>query len=181
MEKNIKKLLKSLKINENLISTVLGGVVVLLMAVMIFNYFKSVNRTGVLTEEAAVKVEDVTKSDENVYEVKAGDELFKIAEKVYGDGYKYVEIAKENDIKNPDEIEVGTKLKLPKLESKQVYAAKPTVSGQYTVVSGDHLWKIAVAQYGDGYAWVKIYDANKKLIGRNPNEIEKGMVLALPR
>jgi nucleoid-associated protein YgaU len=181
MEKNIKKLLKSLKINENLISSVLGGVVVILMGVMIFNYFKSVNRTGTLTEEAAVKVEEVNGTEGGVYEVKKDDELYKIAEKIYGDGKKYVEIANENGIANPDLIEVGMKLKLPDVEKVQVEVAKTNESSSYTVVVGDHLWKIAVAQYGDGYAWVKIYDANKKLIGRNPNEIEKGMVLALPR
>ena len=44
MEKQLKSLLKSLKINENLISTIMGGVVVVVMAAMIFNYFKTFNR-----------------------------------------------------------------------------------------------------------------------------------------
>lgn len=181
MEKKIKKFLKTLKINENLISTVLGGVVLLLMGVMIFNYFKSVNRTGTLTEEAAVKVEEVGELGGEIYEVKKGDELYKIAEKVYGDGKKYVEIAKENGIVNPDRIEVGAKLKLPKIEKKPVETAKTGEPTEYKVVAGDHLWKIAVKEYGDGYAWTKIYQANKKQIGSNPSEIEKGMVLVIPR
>jgi len=181
MEKKIKKFLKTLKINENLISTVLGGVVVLLMAVMIYNYFKSVNRTGSLTEEAAVKVEEVGEVGGEVYEVKKGDELYKIAEEIYGDGKKYVEIAKENGVVNPDKIEVGAKLKLPKLEKKLAETIKVNDPTQYKVVAGDHLWKIAVKEYGDGYAWTKIYNTNKKLIGKNPNEIEKGMVLVIPR
>ena len=104
---------------------------------------------------------------------------FKIAEKIYGDGKKYVEIAKENGITNPDRIEVGAKLKLPKIVVTKTEPVSPPT--QYTVIAGDHLWKIAVKEYGDGYAWTKIYNANKKMIGNNPSQIEKGMVLILPR
>ena len=69
MEKKIKKILKTLKVNEDFISTILGGMVLLLMGVMIFNYFKSVNRNGVITEESAVKVEGVNSNTEFSSEV----------------------------------------------------------------------------------------------------------------
>ena len=50
----------------------------------------------------------------------------------------------------------------------------------YTVVSGDSLSKIATHHYGDSSKWHQIYEANKALIGSNPNLIEVGQVLTLP-
>ena len=59
--------------------------------------------------------------------------------------------------------------------------AKPETSGDtYTVVSGDSLSKIANNHYGDAAKWHQIYDANKALIGTNPDLIEVGQVLTLP-
>lgn len=57
---------------------------------------------------------------------------------------------------------------------------KPT---GYTVVSGDSLWKIAARTsiYGNADMWRRIYDANKALIGPNPNLIFPGQKLVIPR
>ena len=50
-------------------------------------------------------------------------------------------------------------------------------SNQYTVQHGDSLWKIAVAQYNNGYKWVDIARANNL---DNPDIIHAGNVLTLP-
>ena len=50
----------------------------------------------------------------------------------------------------------------------------------YTVKSGDSLSKIAKNHYGDAAKWHQIYDANKAVIGNNPDLIEVGQVLTLP-
>ena len=50
----------------------------------------------------------------------------------------------------------------------------------YTVKSGDSLWKIAASFLGDGSQWNKIYEANKTVIGGNPNLIKPGQVLTIP-
>lgn len=56
-----------------------------------------------------------------------------------------------------------------------------TIKGtNYKVIRGDHLWSIAVRAFSDGYAWTKIWQANKTLI-KNPNLIYPGQVLKLPR
>ena len=52
-------------------------------------------------------------SDERHYTVKAGDTLWAIAKHFYGDGSKYTEIAKANNISNPDIIYAGQKLLIP--------------------------------------------------------------------
>lgn len=49
------------------------------------------------------------------YNVKSGDSLWAIAKKYYGDGSKYTEIAKANNITNPNLIYVNQKITLPKL------------------------------------------------------------------
>lgn len=50
----------------------------------------------------------------------------------------------------------------------------------YTVKKGDCLWSIAIKSYGSGASWQKIYNANKSVIGKNPNLIYPGQVLTIP-
>lgn len=50
----------------------------------------------------------------------------------------------------------------------------------YTVAGGDSLWGIAKMFYGDGSKYTVIYEANKGVIGANPNLIYPGQVLTLP-
>lgn len=57
----------------------------------------------------------------------------------------------------------------------------PAGPGQsYTVVAGDTLWKISNKFYGTGSKWRTIYDANRAVIGSNPNLIRAGQVLQIP-
>ncbi len=50
----------------------------------------------------------------------------------------------------------------------------------HTVKKGDTLWYIAKLYYGSGAQYTKIYNANKSIIGKNPNIIKVGMVLQIP-
>ena len=192
MEQKLKSVLKSLKINEGLISSIMGGVVVVIMAAMIFNYFKSVNKNGKITDESAsnasVTEEAAAKELPATYKVKKGDDLWHISERYYNSGYNYVDIAKTNKLANASAIEVGQDLVIPKVSVKKetivakTQTTKISIEGaKYTTVKGDHLWSIAVRAYGDGYAWVKIYNTNKKIIGRNPSILFSGIELTLPR
>ena len=56
----------------------------------------------------------------------------------------------------------------------------PEVPRTYTVVTGDCLWSIAQRFYGKGSAYTKIYEANRDVIGSNPNLIYAGQVLTIP-
>lgn len=56
----------------------------------------------------------------------------------------------------------------------------PAAAQTYTVVSGDCLWNIAKRFYGNGSKYTVIYEANKAVIGGNPNLIYPGQVLTIP-
>ncbi len=50
----------------------------------------------------------------------------------------------------------------------------------YVVAEGDTLAVIANKVYGDSSLWQKIYDANKDVIGSDPDHIQIGMKLTIP-
>ncbi|MBN1262749.1 MAG: LysM peptidoglycan-binding domain-containing protein [Candidatus Pacebacteria bacterium] len=68
-------------------------------------------------EQIATNAPQINQEDSettpDTYTVKQGDHLWKIAQEVYNNGYKWTEIAQANNIQNPDLIEVGQQLKLP--------------------------------------------------------------------
>lgn len=55
-----------------------------------------------------------------------------------------------------------------------------TKPATYIVKAGDSIYDLAKKYYGDTSAYRKIYDANKRFIGSNPNRIKPGTVLILP-
>lgn len=59
--------------------------------------------------------------------------------------------------------------------------AAPAADGTtYTVVSGDSLSKIAKKHLGDANRWRELYEANKGVIGDNPDLIKPGQKLKIP-
>jgi nucleoid-associated protein YgaU len=131
-----------------------------------------------------------------VYIVKAGDNLWSIAESAYKSGYNWVDIARANKLSNPDTVEIGQKLTVPKSVQKnessepewtglgasvskgQGTQVDKITGGKYKVKVGDSLWSIAVRAYGDGYKWTGVAKANKLA---NPDLIFEGATLNLPR
>ena len=190
----LKKILKKIRSWEKPISTVLGVAVVVVAGVLIFNFFKS--QEGSLKEELVTFESEIAERSQLemmkelpvIHTVDAGEHLWLIAEKYYGSGYNWVDIAKENELSRPDYITVGEKLVIPvvsvrqpqKEDGKLASGNKIADVNEYTVVRGDNLWEIAVAVYGDGYQWVKIYQANYEKIGSNPGLIFTGTALSLP-
>ncbi|TMC98723.1 MAG: LysM peptidoglycan-binding domain-containing protein, partial [Chloroflexi bacterium] len=63
---------------------------------------------------------------------------------------------------------------------KENQMAQATPGSNYTVQAGDTLSSIAQRAYGDANQWQKIYDANKQVIGNDPNQIRPGEVLYIP-
>ena len=165
-------------------------VIIIIAIILIGAFFLFGNKQqGEITEKAAQQTEEQKKEEEQKkdqeenkkeesklprdYTVSKGDHLWKIATAVYKDGYKWVNIASANNIKNPDLIIPGQKLTLPKI----------TAASTYTVVRGDTLWDISNLFYGSGFSWTKIRDANVGKIGKLKNGnplIMPGQVLKIP-
>lgn len=70
----------------------------------------------------------------------------------------------------------------PEATVEEVRAGEPEApkSASYTVKSGDSLWAVAKRVYGNGARWKDIYNANKSVIGSNPNLIYPGQVFTIP-
>ena len=201
MDKKIKQLLKTIKLNESMLSMMFGVVTVLLIGVLIVRMY-SANKPAEITPEAdktemmtekvgdvvVEKMEDGTKVPAELPEkvtVEKGQHLWAIATKYYGSGYNYVDIASANNLSNASALEVGQELVLPKVAIKEIGVRTVVVESNnkiegdtYTVVKGDHLWSIAVRAYGDGYKWVEIAKNNNVA---HPDYIEVGQVLKLSR
>ena len=89
------------------------------------------------------------------------------------------------DLKECREIKVRkVKVNIPKKKAT-VKKEEPRVDNTvqprtYTVQPGDCLWNIAKRFYGNGALYTKIYEANKGVIGGNPNLIYAGQVYTIP-
>lgn len=187
LDLSLKNLLKKTRLNEAAISTFLGGLVVVVVSVLLYNYFSNVNKT---TPEATESDKTVTLVEENgvlvpgnlpeKHVVAAGEDLWHISQKYYESGYNWVDIAEENNLANADVITAGQELTIPRVGVKAPAQPVSIEADEYLVQTGDYLWKIAVSAYGDGYAWTKIWEANRELIP-NPNIVEAGTLLKLPR
>ena len=79
-------------------------------------------------------------------------------------------------------ISLGDQKPKASVEPQRETAASPapTASQTYTVVIGDCLWNIAKRFYGNGSKYSVIYNANKGIVGGNPNLIYPGQVLTIP-
>lgn len=56
-----------------------------------------------------------TGGDTQPYTIKSGDNLSKLSKRFYGNANRYPEVAKANNIANPDLIKVGQQINLPAL------------------------------------------------------------------
>lgn len=198
--KRIKPILKFFKLNENAISTLMGGIVVIVIAGLIFNYFRTTNLKSwqgtLLTEQEAASTVNSENNDKTMatYKVVKGDDLWHISEKFYRSGYNYVDIMKENNIKGDGIIVPGQELKIPKVEAKmltvievkndvlvktEIKSDTSITEGTYTTQKGDSYWSIAVRAYGDGFQWTKIYWANKAIFS-NPDIIFANTEITIP-
>lgn len=186
----LKRLLKSIRLNESTISMVLGALVIIVVGALIFNYFRGVEQpkkeelqpgeVKLIEEEGELVPEGLPVE----YQVEKGDDLWHIAERFYGSGYNWVDVAQENNLSNPNIIYVDQSLTIPRAAVIKPLAAEMTAFGpviegsQHVVEKGDHLWGIAVRAYGDGFQWTRLAQANNIA---NPNIINPGDVLSIPR
>ena len=176
-------------------STIISGIIAVVVIIGLFVIFnalpasqpakqtdntkteQSKGQVGKSTANAATK-QDTTKQNTIKLPAKQtvadGDNLWDISIKYYGTGYKWVLIASENKLENPNLIYPNQVLSIPKAD---------TTVREYKVVSGDCLWSISEKYYGNGFDWTKIRDMNPGKIGTLSNGeplITPGQTLVIP-
>lgn len=205
----LEKIETDLKSNQSRLSLILGALIVLVVGILVFNYFnKPQSELGPSQTSDQTQQEDVTPDKlPGKYTVKEGDTLFLIAVKYYEDGFKFEELVKSNNLTDSNTIVVGQVLEIPKLaetpSSPTPPAAETTPPGEqpqtptpavtessttdwgpaitgttYTVVEGDWLSTIAARAYGDILAYQNLARVNNI---PNPDLIFPGQVLNIPR
>jgi len=196
------KIFDILRLGESYTSLALGIIAVIIATILLISFFsnRSANRPDQEIKPTIADVDELdiaaTPSPEKdqissskTYTVIKGDTLWSIAEKTYGSGFNWIDIAKEIKLTNPGTIFAGNVLTLPSVKLKdatvvtgedeaKVSRTVRIVEETYVVVKGDALWDIAVRSYADGYQWTKIAKANNLT---NPNLIHSGNILKIPR
>ena len=172
---------------ESYTSLLLGIIVVVVAFVLVFSIIRNHSYNTKATSSTSTENEEVLKELPKSYEVKPGDDLWAISEKIYGSGYNWVDLMAANKLDNPSVIYSGSKLVIPNVKPKAVEPAQPnqtlvnnqSITGKtYTIQRGDCLWEISIRAYGDGYRWPEIAKVNNLT---NPDLIFSGNVLQLPR
>lgn len=156
------------------LALIIGGLFVLALVFATYSYF---NRDDTLEGDI---LSDTTEATTETEKTSLGDRLRELFggqdnEDMYGTGGP-ADLAGDSD----------------KMEDDSVYAKwiatdyeEGDISGSSHIVkSGDTLWEIAEARYGNGADWTKILDANSSDIGYLPNGqqalIVPGQTLVLP-
>lgn len=206
--------------NESRISAILGALVVIVVGVMVVNYFRNL-RPGTTTPTAVTTESTASPSEQTGTELKhkvaKGDSLWTIAQKYYNNGFRWTEIKEANNLAANSALKEGQELIIPNVGASPSAIAQATpsatpapavttapqatvrptlaptaiapapaekpsdtaISGSsYTVVRGDNLWDIAEKAYGDGFKWKEIAAANNLV---NPRVIHAGNTFVIPR
>jgi len=174
-------------LTESYASLFLGLIVVVLAVVLGFSFVKARKHTATSSAKTVAMPKPTQQVGVEEYTVQEGDTLFSIAQAIRVD---WTELTKLNNLSDPNNLMVGTKLVIPKTaNSAQVQnqpqpttAPAPTTApvayDSYTAQEGDTLWDIAVNTYGDGYKWIDIAKAN----GMGESDyIAPGTVLKIPK
>lgn len=121
-------------------------------------------------EDAAGAEEEDT--EDVTYIVEPGDTLWSIAERFFGDGNRYKEIAELNNLADPNIIHAGQELVIQRVSDDE----EESLPADYIVQEGDTLWSIAERAYGDGSKYTEL--AEKNGLG-NPELIYPGQRIML--
>ncbi len=128
---DLQSLLKKIKLNENNISMILGALILIVIGVIVVNYFKSLSPTdtlptGVQTENA----DQVTLPAKHI--VQTGETLWSIAEKYFKSGYNWVDIQEANNLSNASVITKGQELTIPNVTAKTATVKPGTTTASVT-------------------------------------------------
>lgn len=122
-----------------------------------------------------------------VITVQAGDTLSDLAQAHLGSGRRWQELldANKDQIKSPEQLRVGMKLRLPGAAPAAAGASSPAAApaarsgNEYVVKAGDSLSTIAERTLGGARHWRRVFDANRDKL-KDPDSLQLGMTLRIP-
>ncbi len=121
-----------LNLSESYMSLVLGVIVVLIIGMLGIGFIKATKRGALMSLFAPKSVQKSVSSTNTLtdqpdphkptekptpgynYIVKDGEYLYDIATRAYGNGDRFTDIVKANNLQTPDDIPPGTTLKIPR-------------------------------------------------------------------
>jgi nucleoid-associated protein YgaU len=136
-------------------------------------------------------LEPTATDDLMLYTWKAGDTFKALSQKYYGSNLHVSRLRNANEGRKEELLAAGEKILVPvapaaaadriaRSAPKEAAASATWTGGLYTVSTGDVLGLISQKVYGTSKKWKKIYDANRDVIGENPNALKVGAQLRIP-
>lgn len=158
-----------------------------LLGLFIISYLSVfiISKIGIKKDVAQVRGKKSMQIDTvKTYTVKLNDDLWGIAEKMYGSGLNAADIAAVNNLSEPYTLTENQILIIPSLAPKKPTqgeitqeAAQTQKITEYVVLPGEYLWQIAEKIYGDGNQMGKLIDANRIPY---PYNVDEGQKLIVP-
>lgn len=121
---------ESEQLSESYISIGLGLLVVVVVGILLYNYFTQRGAENQVTPTPQLTTEEATVSAQpgGNYTVVEGDTLWSISEKAYGTGYNWSDIAKANSLNESDQLVAGQELEIPEVTPIGVASATPVAT-----------------------------------------------------
>src|SRR3989344_761158 len=121
---------ESEQLSESYISIGLGLLVVVVVGILLYNYFTQRGAENQVTPTPQLTTEEATMSAQpgGTYTVVEGDTLWSISEKAFGTGYNWSDIAKANSLSESDQLVAGQELEIPEVTPIGVASATPAAS-----------------------------------------------------
>ena len=168
----------NLKWKDSYTSLILGGIIVVILGLLVASFITKRNPEIATTGEQITINQEGQPPVSGTYKIQKEDSLSTLSKKFYGSEEMWPNIAKLNNIGNPNIIWEGAEIKVPAKDE----LVKNTTDSNYQVNDGDTLFKIAEKEYGDGSRWQEIAAANNTSYLANGNPlIYTGTTIIIPR
>lgn len=121
----------------------------------------------------------------DVYTIKAGDTIERIA-RAFGGGARLAEaIQRENPLVSPTALRVGSTLRIPRdadATLRQQPPSPPAIdrTAEYTVQPGETFSQISAKVYGSARHWEHLFKANRDRVSNDPGKLRAGQVILVP-